>query len=73
MSLELSNLCDKCGNLVPKENSVIKYELGIGNIAAALAISDRHYDPVYDEQGIQICEGSPSRREAWLARSPPWK
>ena len=53
-------LCDECGQPVPENNSVRKYELSIGIWKAATARSDRHFNPV---TGEHPCEGSPSRVE----------
>lgn len=55
----VASLCDKCGQPVPGSNSVAKVELHcFGSVAAALAITDRHLNPV---EGQYPCEGSPSR------------
>ncbi len=52
--------CDKCGVLVPQENSVLAYELRRGNLGVAISTGDydRHFYPM---KGEHPCEGSPSR------------
>lgn len=53
--------CDKCGREVPPENDIVFLGIELGDPVAAFAKS-RHLLPVI-EDGIGICEGSPSRAQ----------
>ena len=57
-----SNFCDKCGQPVPKNNSLVAFEICLDDFAAVGAKRDRHFLPIIVD-GKVICEGSPSRAQ----------
>ena len=61
--METTELCDKCGKPVPRENNTayILY-LAFEDPRAALFGPPRHFLPVVEE-GELVCEGSPSRAQ----------
>jgi hypothetical protein len=50
--------CDKCGRRVPFENS----SFAVAHEAGLILRSDRHFLPI-TENGVTVCEGSPSNAQ----------
>lgn len=60
--MDILPVCDKCGQLVPLDNSVNHLEFRFfNNKHAAKATIDRHLYQVLSLGGFDGCEGSPSR------------
>jgi hypothetical protein len=62
--------CNKCKLSVPIPNSVLVFDyINSGatdwTLLPALSVN-RHLEPVADEQGVVICDGSPSRWQCIL-------
>lgn len=64
--------CDKCGLPVPAWNDAVEVEIRLpaGNKTTLfLFAQSRHFLPVRDSDGKQLCEGSPSRAQ-YIAGQP---
>ncbi len=56
------NVCDKCGRTVAHENDANAFDAHLGQGLALLSSIHRHLLPVI-EDGVAVCEGSPSRAQ----------
>ena len=68
--------CDKCGLHVPANNDVVQFDMALaymeGHFDAILAMMcglPRHLLPVV-ENGVVLCEGSPSRAQYLEGQQP---
>lgn len=55
------DVCDKCGRPVDPSNNVARLDFLCGYLMAFMAIP-RHFLP-FEENGVVVCEGSPSRAQ----------
>jgi hypothetical protein len=68
--------CDKCGLHVPENNDVVQFDMALASLEGhpeamltLLCATPRHLLPVI-ENGIVLCEGSPSRAQYLEGQQP---